>query len=98
MRAHDRLVVHASCWLPTDGAYSARLAVTLEPPPGGGPAYYWQALDCRRYQGPAGRWTAVGGVFKMPAVRAPTDVLKVYLMKEGGVDVWLDDLSVTLVR
>ena len=97
VRAGDRLVVHASCWLPTDGAYAARLVVTLEPIDGG-PAYYWQALDCRRYQGPPGRWTVLGDVFRMPAVRAPTDLLKVYPMKEGGVDIWLDDLSLTLVR
>ena len=96
LRAHDRLVVRARCWLPP-GDYAARLAVSLEPP-GGGPAYFWQALDCRRYQGPPGRWTTVGGTFRLPAPHTPQDVFKVCLLKEGAATVFLDDLRLTLVR
>jgi hypothetical protein len=97
LQPHDRLVVHAKCWLPTEGDYSAKLVVSLAPG-GGGPAYYQQELDCRRYQGPPGRWTTVGDRFRLPPAHAPTDVLKVTLRKEGPVTVWLDDLTLTLVR
>jgi hypothetical protein len=97
LRPLDRLVVHAKCWLPTEGDYSAKLVVSLAPA-GGGPPYYQQALDCRRYQGPPGRWTVVGDRFRLPPAHAPTDVLQVALRKEGPVAMWLDDLTLTLVR
>jgi len=96
VRPHDRLVVHATCWLPTDGDYSAKLVVSLAP--AGGLPYYQQALDCRRYQGPPGRWTVVGERFHLPPAHAPTDVLKVAFRKEGPVAIGLDDLTLTLVR
>jgi hypothetical protein len=96
LQPHDRLVVHAKCWLPTEADYSAKLVVSLAS--AGGSPYYEQALDCRRYQGPPGRWTVVGDSFRLPAAHAPTDVLQVSLRKEGHVAVWLDDLTLTLVR
>lgn len=96
LRPHDRLVVHAKCWLPAAADYSAKLVVSLGP--ASGPPYYQQALDCRRYQGPPGRWTVVGDSFRLPAAHAPTDVLQVSLRKEGPAAVWLDDLTLTLVR
>lgn len=97
LRAHDRLVVRLGCWLPLESNYSAQLVVSMEPAQGGAP-YYRRTLDCRRYQGPPNRWTIVGGNFTLPAPRQPNDVLKVYLMKEGPVALWLDDLVLTLVR
>jgi hypothetical protein len=96
VRGHDRLIVRAKCLLP-QGDYRAQLVASLEPA-GGGPAYYWQSIDCRRYQGPAGRWTTVGGAFHLPAPKNSQDELKVYLVKDGPVDVFLDDVRLTLVR
>lgn len=40
----------------------------------------------------------MGEVFVLPAPRTPTDLLKVYLLKEGAVPVLLDDLTLTLLR
>ncbi|TGE04940.1 hypothetical protein [Hymenobacter fodinae] len=96
LRNQDRLIVRAKCWLP-QGEYKALLVASLEPP-GGGPAYYWKALDCRRYQAPAGRWTTVGGAFHFPAPRTPHDLLKVYIVKDGATAILLDDVRLTLVR
>lgn len=94
---NSRLVVQAKCWLPSEGDYAAGLVVSLAPA-GGGPPYYQQALDCRRYQGPPGRWTLVGDRVRLPPAHAPTDVLQVAFRKKGPVAVWLDDLTLTLVR
>lgn len=95
LRAGDRIAARAWCWLPATA--SASLVVSLEDAAGGAP-YFWEARDARSLEMAPERWDVLGGLWRLPAPHAPSDVLKMYVLKDGPGTLFVDDLSLTVVH
>ena len=92
LRAGEQLLVAARYRTTPDAG--AELVASLSSRRGGPP--YWQrAVPCR-FTRPE-NWEPVGAAFALPAPRAPDDVLRVTLRKNGPGETAVDDLELTLL-
>ncbi len=97
IRPGDHLLARCFAWLPINAPTpDVKLVVSLED--AAGATYAWQGLPLARLAHAPGRWNALGGAFSLPIVRAPTDVLRVYVFKTGETPLYVDDFDLSIVR
>ena len=92
LRAGEQLLFSARYQAGIDAG--AELVASLEPGAGGTP-YWRQTVACQPTR--AGDWAPLGAAFTLPAPHAPTDVLKVYIRKNGPGEVSLDEWEMSVL-